>query len=80
MKFEDRADALVWTSLLHSYHMGLGKALKSSGFKRFVWCTSIKDNQCVVCKAMNGIELSAEEVEHVFPAHPRCSCFMIPKM
>ena len=80
MKFEDRADALIWDSLLKSYQVGIGKALKESGFTRFVWATSVKENHCKVCTEMNGVEFSVEEIEKIFPAHFHCTCGIMPKV
>jgi SPP1 gp7 family putative phage head morphogenesis protein len=80
MKFENRAEALVWNSLLHSYHLGLGKALKESGFKRFVWATAMSEKNCKVCLALNGVEFSADEIEKIFPAHIHCICSLMPKV
>jgi len=80
MKFEDRADALIWDSLLKSYQVGIGKALKESGFTRFVWATSMSDKNCKVCRALNGVEFSVEEIEKIYPCHNHCTCGVMPKV
>ncbi len=80
MKFEDRASGVSWKALLNSYNVGLVKVLRESGFKKFVFATSATEKNCKVCKALNGVELSADEIAEIFPCHLNCSCFVLPKV
>ena len=80
MKFEDRMEALVWKALLNSFSLGLGTAYKRSNYNKFIWVTPNWERNCKVCKAMNGVEISSEDAENLFPAHPHCICFPMPKV
>ena len=80
MKFEDRVQGLVWKALMSSFNMGLEEAFKGKDFTKFTWVTPRADNNCEVCKHMNGVTVTSDMVAEIYPAHNRCACFLIPKI
>ena len=78
MKENLRVEALVWSTLLKAYNFGLKSAFQDK-FSKVVWVSPNK-NRCEICQSLDGIELSLEKAEELFPAHPYCGCFVIPKI
>ena len=80
MDFNRRSEALAWHALLRSYNLGLGQAFSSIDVKKFIWVTPSWEKNCKVCKALDGVELSENDIKEVYPAHPGCPCFLVPKV
>jgi SPP1 gp7 family putative phage head morphogenesis protein len=80
MKFEQRSESIAWHALLRSYNLGLGRAFSSIDIKKFIWVTPQSEKNCKVCNALNGVELSEDDIKEVYPAHPNCTCHLFPKI
>ena len=80
MKEEKRVEALVWSALLKAYNAGIKKAFMGQ-FDTVVWVNLKKgEPHCEICESLDGIELPIEKAEELFPAHPWCRCFLVPKI
>ena len=79
MKEEKRIEALVWSALLKAYNAGLKSAFQGR-FDTIVWVCNKQESTCEMCKTLDGVELSLENAEELFPAHVFCSCSIIPKI
>ena len=79
MKEEKRIEALVWSALLKAYNAGLKSAFQGR-FDSVVWTTTKRQENCELCKSLDGVKFSIEDVEELFPLHPFCSCSIIPKI
>lgn len=79
MKFETRVESLAWYALMKSFNLGLGSTYRESDFVKYIWVTPRSEKNCKICRSMNGIELSLEDIGKLCPAHPSCSCILMPK-
>jgi hypothetical protein len=80
MKIENRIEMLSINSLLSAFHLGIRNVYKSSNYVKYVWVTPEADENCEICKSMDGVEVELKDVEGIINAHPNCGCFLIPKM
>ncbi len=80
MKEESRINALVWSALLRAYNSGLKSAFQGQ-FDTVTWVNPDKTEtgSCSMCKTLDGVELSLEKAEELFPLHVYCKCFLVPK-
>ena len=79
MKEEKRVEALVWSALLKAYNAGLKSAFQNH-FDTIVWVWNKQETSCKICETLDGVEMSLEKAEELFPLHPFCSCSIIPKI
>jgi len=80
MKFEQRSEALAWHALLRSYNLGLSQAFSSIDVKKFIWVTPQSEKNCEICDSLDGVELSMNDIQEIYPAHPNCVCHLCPKV
>lgn len=81
MSEKKRIEALVWSAVLRAYNNGLKNAFNDKT-DTVIWVAHKTEGSepCDLCKALNGVELYIEKAEDLFPVHPYCQCFMIPKL
>ena len=64
---------------MNGYNRGLQAAFKQSNISNVIWVKTGKE-ECKLCDALDGIALDVNDASQLLPIHPKCQCYVIPKV